>query len=622
MKNYPNGCGYGCLFCAPSEKEKATTKYQRKNSAGLAILWTTVSEELQGILLENDKLFLTAWNALGDACGKNSTVTICQALTQLTSLMYEPGSSLDSHIDLFLKLYASYKSLVGSSCTKIELSKEMAAAFFLQSLDQDQDLSSLVQNLYDVQPFDITTITKRVALEQSRRDNVATEGLFTNNRTQSNKGSSKNPSSNNTLNPPPTQGKGDNKKRQHHKKKRRERTRNYTESVSKKLEKLKKLFLNNSLTTSANSVTTKPSLDQSPEKEHCSSDSDAYYLPPENIFATDYQDRQTLYLDMGCGRSVVNNLALLSNVISVNKNIRTFGSPFKITHHGTMNLFGYHIAPVSFAPKGPVSLISVLQLVDHGIRPHYKNNNFLIKQGNSIVAAFTRDAEKTTLCALTHEQYSDAMRFLDIESGKIIISHNFIVPSTVGSSKAHKQTETLPNELKEQQYGSMKLPVPKLTNPIDKSLDNTAVIPGEADPGPVTRTQRLQVKRWDYVPHYDTAPQNISSKVDEQKILKDSRWPTRRRNQALLTDVVPYSKAVQDTQEKEKWHNAMNAEFSSLMQHNTGHLVLYPRDGSTVIRGMWCLAKKRNEFGELYRYKARWVVLGNHQVHMLHYFDT
>ncbi|MBW0556572.1 hypothetical protein O181_096287 [Austropuccinia psidii MF-1] len=160
-------------------------------------------------------------------------------------------------------------------------------------------------------------------------------------------------------------------------------------------------------------------------------------------------------------------------------------------------------------------------------------------------------AEKTTtLRALTHEQYSDAMRFLDIESGKIIISRDFIVPSTVGSSKAHKQTETLPNKVKEQQYRSVKLPVPKLPNPIDKSPDNTTVIPCEADLGPVTRTQRSQVKGWDYVPHYDTAPQNISSNIDEQNILKDSRRSTRRSNQALLTDVVPYSKAIQDTQEK------------------------------------------------------------------------
>ncbi|MBW0512682.1 hypothetical protein O181_052397 [Austropuccinia psidii MF-1] len=155
MTNYLNGCGYGSLFHIPSEKEKVSTKYQRKNSAGLAILWTTVSEELQGILFENNDLFFMAWSAL--------------------------GSSLDNHIDTFLKLYASYKSLVGSSSTKMELSKEMAAAFFLQSLDQDKDLSSLVQNFYNLQPFDVMTITKRVALEQSGWDNISSEALFTNN---------------------------------------------------------------------------------------------------------------------------------------------------------------------------------------------------------------------------------------------------------------------------------------------------------------------------------------------------------------------------------------------------------------------------------------------------------
>ncbi|MBW0558993.1 hypothetical protein O181_098708 [Austropuccinia psidii MF-1] len=347
MTNYLNGCGYGCLFHAPSEKEKVTKKYQRKNSAGLAILWITVSEELQGILLKNDDLFFTAWNALGDACVKNSTVTICRALTRLTSLIYEPGSSLDCHIDLFLKLYASYKSLVGSSSTKMELSKEMAAAFFLQSLDQDRDLSSLVQNLYYFQPFDVPTITKRVALEQSRRDNVSIEALYTNDRTQENQGSSKKPNGNN-------------------------------QSTSTTAQE--KLLLNNSLNTLANTVTTRPSVDQEVEKEHCSSDSDAYYLPSESIYAIEYQNRETLYLDTGCGCSVVNNLTLLSNFVKIRKNIKTFGSPVEVTYQGTLNLFGYHIAPVSFAPKGPVNLISVSQLVDHGIKPHYKNNNFLIKQ--------------------------------------------------------------------------------------------------------------------------------------------------------------------------------------------------------------------------------------------------
>ncbi|MBW0556132.1 hypothetical protein O181_095847, partial [Austropuccinia psidii MF-1] len=233
-------------------------------------------------------------------------------------------------------------------------------------------------------------------------------------------------------------------------------------------------------------------------------------------------------------------------------------------------------------------------------------------------------AEKTTILrALTHEQYSDAMRFLDIESGKIIISRDFIIPSIIQTSKAHKPTQTLPSKVKEQQHSSIPLPAPKCSNPINRDVESSTDIPSTADPEPpVTRTQRSQVKGWDYVPYYDTAPQNIGSNIDEQNILKDSRRSTRRSNQALLTDVVSYSKAIGDSQEREHWQDAMNAEFSSLMQHNTGRLVPYAKDGSMVIGGMWRLTKKRNEFGEVYRYKARWVVLANHQVHMLHYFDT
>ncbi|MBW0535700.1 hypothetical protein O181_075415 [Austropuccinia psidii MF-1] len=176
-------------------------------------------------------------------------------------------------------------------------------------------------------------------------------------------------------------------------------------------------------------------------------------------------------------------------------------------------------------------------------------------------------AEKSTvLCALTHEQYSDAMRFLEIESEKIIISRDFIIPSTIPSSKAHKLTETLPSKVREQQHCRVQLPAPKCSNPINRNVDSSTDTPSTVDPEPpVTRIQRLLVKGWDYVPHYDTAPQNISSNINKQNILKDSHWSTRRSNQALLTDVVSYSKAIGDTQEREKWQDAMNAEFSSLM---------------------------------------------------------
>ncbi|MBW0560795.1 hypothetical protein O181_100510 [Austropuccinia psidii MF-1] len=65
----------------------------------------------------------------------------------------------------------------------------------------------------------------------------------------------------------------------------------------------------------------------------------------------------------------------------------------------------------------------------------------------------------------------------------------------------------------------------------------------------------------------------------------------------------------------------MDAEFDYLMSHNTRELVAYPEKPTKVIGGMWRLTRKRNENGEVYQYKARWVVLGNHQEPMIHYYE-
>ncbi|MBW0477007.1 hypothetical protein O181_016722 [Austropuccinia psidii MF-1] len=90
----------------------------------------------------------------------------------------------------------------------------------------------------------------------------------------------------------------------------------------------------------------------------------------------------------------------------------------------------------------------------------------------------------------------------------------------------------------------------------------------------------------------------------------------------MLEEVVTYKQALTNQDEGKSWKMAMKNGYDSLMNHNTGELVPYPTDGSKVIGGMWRLTQKRNEFGEVYCYKAQWVVLGNHQEHLLHYYDT
>ncbi|MBW0465581.1 hypothetical protein O181_005296 [Austropuccinia psidii MF-1] len=80
MKNYLKGCGYQELLNSPSDSVKFTPKYKRKNSAALAMLWTLVCYDLQGVLLENQDSFFDAGEALGDACGRNSIIPTCEAL--------------------------------------------------------------------------------------------------------------------------------------------------------------------------------------------------------------------------------------------------------------------------------------------------------------------------------------------------------------------------------------------------------------------------------------------------------------------------------------------------------------------------------------------------------------
>ncbi|MBW0483317.1 hypothetical protein O181_023032 [Austropuccinia psidii MF-1] len=104
---------------------------------------------------------------LGNSCGRNSVVVICQTLHKPINLKYNPTFSLEKHIDNFHKVHASYLSISTGSSISMSLSSSMAAAFFLQSLDNDKELRSLCQMLYDTKPFNLDTITDRVAIEHS-----------------------------------------------------------------------------------------------------------------------------------------------------------------------------------------------------------------------------------------------------------------------------------------------------------------------------------------------------------------------------------------------------------------------------------------------------------------------
>ncbi|MBW0544591.1 hypothetical protein O181_084306, partial [Austropuccinia psidii MF-1] len=217
-----------------------------------------------------------------------------------------------------------------------------------------------------------------------------------------------------------------------------------------------------------------------------------------------------------------------------------------------------------------------------------------------------------TLKALTYENYSDGMCFYNEESKRIRISQDFQPPQMRSKPRICQEIINLPTAVSE--TGNDTVPVVNADNAIHNLVE-------EAPAQEQHIQEPIKNKQYNYVPYYSEAPKNISSQIDTRNILEEGRRRTKPLERYMLADVVPYSKATSDPLECSHWKDAMRTEFDSLMGHNTGTLVPYLKE-SKVIGGMWRLTKKLNEYGEIYRYKARWVVLGNHQEHLLHYFDT
>ncbi|MBW0563788.1 hypothetical protein O181_103503, partial [Austropuccinia psidii MF-1] len=220
------------------------------------------------------------------------------------------------------------------------------------------------------------------------------------------------------------------------------------------------------------------------------------------------------------------------------------------------------------------------------------------------------DPSGETLKALTYKEYPDGMRFYNDQTKRVSVSRDYIVPNSSYKNKLRQDIITLP--------------IPVVKTRIESGINVEAPRDEEntmTEHSPILPVAHSKNKHYAYVPHYDEAQKNISAKISTQNIMKDARKRVNRSDRFMLADVIPFSKAVNDPTESIKWEEEMKVEYESLMNHNTGELVPYPSH-SKVIGGMWRLTKKKNEFGDVYRYKARWVVLGNHQEHLLHYFDT
>ncbi|MBW0497801.1 hypothetical protein O181_037516 [Austropuccinia psidii MF-1] len=110
----------------------------------------------------------------------------------------------------------------------------------------------------------------------------------------------------------------------------------------------------------------------------------------DEVLNIGYEESKMIYLDSGEGRSVVDDLRYLTKIIKVKKNLNTYADPVKISHQGTLVFHGIHLSPVYYAPEGRVNLLSVSQIMDHGLKPVFKGSSFLIMKDQRIIATFAQ----------------------------------------------------------------------------------------------------------------------------------------------------------------------------------------------------------------------------------------
>ncbi|OAV93602.1 hypothetical protein PTTG_27275 [Puccinia triticina 1-1 BBBD Race 1] len=143
-------------------KEK---KFRKKTSNTYTLLELCVSADLYPVVQAVNN-FSDAMKDLAAACGEGSLIKLGDKLYALIHLNYVPGTSITDHISKFQTIYTSLKSAQVSH-PKTQIDTTMAGIFVLKSFQFDNSLTSLIQNLFDVDPFTFEKLAIHMGAEHS-----------------------------------------------------------------------------------------------------------------------------------------------------------------------------------------------------------------------------------------------------------------------------------------------------------------------------------------------------------------------------------------------------------------------------------------------------------------------
>lgn len=224
------------------------------------------------------------------------------------------------------------------------------------------------------------------------------------------------------------------------------------------------------------------------------------------------------------------------------------------------------------------------------------------------------------------EPGSNAYRLWDKHSARIIVSSNVTFNESVfpgkldGSSPSEASITsflnydflisepisppvTLPESQPELAVATDPIPdTPLLTTPEENLIDSS-----DANLGPTPPT---------LTPPLTENPPRRSSRT--------TTAPTRYGFVASVGEDTNNNPAYEDAMkgpDRDRWKAAMDDELDSFCHHNVGTLVEPPSDAN-ILGGMWVLSRPCDEHHRIIKYKARYLVFGNHQVYGMDFTDT
>ena len=172
FKNLLIGQGHKEIFDVQWCADHATEKiFCKKSALAFTLLHSCLLADLKPIAAAADT-FSKEMTTLAKTCGEKSLIKLGNKLYALICCNYIPGSSIATHVATFQTLYTSLKSaLVGNENMKVK--STMAGIFFLRSFRNDNSLSLLVQNIYDMIPFSFEKLAAQMNIEHSHTKTLA-----------------------------------------------------------------------------------------------------------------------------------------------------------------------------------------------------------------------------------------------------------------------------------------------------------------------------------------------------------------------------------------------------------------------------------------------------------------